>query len=485
MTKIAILYSRVSKSIQKHGLGLDRQFQDQIRICESNGWSVSDQNTYQDIASAFHGKHLDGSLGVIIDAVEAGKINKDHVIVIESLDRLGRDYPMTALKRFIQIVDATDIYEVSTGMMYSADKQGFGVMVAIASFIMERAYNESLMKQKRAKSNWKQIQDKANSSTDFIAITKRTPAWITVDNDLYTLNDNQKYVREIFDMYLSGQGSTLIVDKMKELQAPVFGYKKEAEEWTIHRVDKVLKNAAAYGAMTNSKTKVVTEGRYPPVITKEEFDRVQAIKRSRNTSGSKQKKILNVLSGLTSCAICGYSYTHMNASSKKLADGKRTKKRILRCNHRASKGDCNNKQVSYDEILRVVLRNVKDFEYKSKVDTESLRMEITALTNDKQNIENLLVIDASNNAFINKFKDVISRLKVKQAELDKELMGRPDVSSMQYMLQSMVRENSTEELRILIQRQLQLILSDIKINALTKEVTFHYVDGRTPLVVSI
>ena len=382
--KTAILYSRVSKTTQKDGLGLSRQLQEQMRVCEDKGWSVSDKHTYQDIASAFHSKHLDGSLGVILDAVEAGKINKNHVIVIESLDRLGREYTMTVLKRFIYIIELTDIYEISTGMMYSSDSElGVTTMIFNALFIMERAHNESKMKQQRSLSNWQQKLDKANATTEYVAVTGRAPAWITVKGGLYVLNDNEKYIRKIFDMYIEGKGSTLIVDKMKEMKTPVFGYKKDGQEWTIHRVDKVLANAAAYGAMTNSKTGQVTEGRYPAVITKDEFNRVRAIKRSRNKSGSKQKKILNVLSGLTSCAICGHSYSHLNASSQILADGKRGKRRVLRCRHRASKGDCNNRQVSYHLVLGRLLTHVRNFEYKSSVDTKSLRIDITSLENEK------------------------------------------------------------------------------------------------------
>ncbi|EKO3820314.1 recombinase family protein [Vibrio harveyi] len=485
-TKTAILYSRVSSLRQKDGLGLDRQYLLQVDACKEKGWIVSDENTYQDIASGFHAKHMDGALGIILEAVDAGKINKQHVIVVESLDRLGREEPLEALERFVQIMKKTDIYEVSTGMMYSADEQGFGVMVAIACFIFERANNESLMKQKRSLSNWNQKVEEAKATKGFKAITGRTPTWIDVEDGYYVLNDNAKYVVEIFDMYTKGNGTSKIVQYLKDIKAPVFFYKLNAKNtktraWNIGRVDNILRSAATYGAMTNSKTGEVTEKRYPAAISKETFQKARAIKRQKATNGSKQATVLNILSGITSCDCCGHSYSHLNAASKKLPDGTRAKRRVLRCRHRASKGDCTNRQVPYHRILGYTLRYARDFEYKSKLDTGKLRLDIQGLEQEKTNLQNLLLIDAGNKAFVSKFASVVKDLQQLQQELDAAIALKPDTS----VFGRMLKENTTDEVKLLVQRQLQLILKDIKINALNKTMTLHYVDNRDPVTVNL
>ena len=91
------------------------------------------------------------------------------------------------------------------------------------------------------------------------------------------------------------------------------------------------------------------------------------------------------------------------------------------------------------------------------------------------------MLDAGNTAFISKFSDVVKQLDSKRNELDLAMYARPDVG----VLQQMVDENTREELNLLIQRQLQLILSDIKIDGLSKTITIFYVDGREPVTISM
>lgn len=487
MTKQAILYRRVSSLQQKDGLGLDRQLQEQIRVCEDKGWIVSDESVYSDIASAFHGKHLQGALGAILEAVESGKIGKGHIIVIESLDRLGREYPLTSLKRFIDILEKTDIYEFSTGMTYSTDGQGLGVMIAIASFIFERAHNESLMKQRRTTANWQQKKDKAQGSDKFIAITKRCPAWIEVVKDsdnteVYQLNDNAKHVQMVFEEHNKGITVSRIIDKLNNNNVAVFGYNNKGGEWTISRINRLLGNHAVYGAMKSTKGEI-TQGRYPSVITKEEFDKAALIKKQRNNKGTTQRKEVNVLSGLMRCSCCGHSYTHGKVQGKNDPNNpkKRLKNRILRCRHRMVKGNCNNKQVSYYRTLGMILRQVRDFEYKSKVDTESIRLEIQSLEVDKASIQNLLVIDPSNAVFVQKFQDLVSQIKEKQEALEQAVQEKPDTG----VFSQMVQENTPEEIQLIIQRQLGLILKSVVVDGNNSKLELVYLDGRDNKIIKL
>lgn len=477
---IAILYSRVSSLQQKDGLGLDRQLQEQIKVCKEKGWEVLEDNVYSDIASAFHGNHLQGNLGVILDAVEAGKINKDNIIVIESLDRLGREYPLTSLKRFITILENTNVYEFSTGMTYSTNQQGFGVMVAIASFIFERAHNESLMKQKRSKSNWQQKHEQAQASEEYLAITKRAPAWIDVKEGVYVLNDNAKHVQFIFEQHNKGHAVSRIIEALQRNDVEAFGYNGKGGEWTISRINRLLANHATYGAMKSTGGEI-KENRYPKVVSKQDFDKAASIKKARDTSGTRQRKQINVLSGLMKCGCCGHVYTHANVNGKNDPNnkGKRLKVRVLRCRHRMVKGDCDNKQVQYFKVLKHVLRHVKDFEYKSRVDTESLRIQLNELEGEKVGIQNLLVIDPTNKAFVSKFKKVLEQIESIQNELTQHQQGTPDTS----VLQKMVRENTTEDLQVLVQRQLGLILKSVVVHK--DKLVLNYVDGRTQLEIDM
>ncbi|WP_161785986.1 recombinase family protein, partial [Aeromonas lacus] len=114
----AYIYARISSAQQKQGAGLDRQTQDALLYCKNKNLVV--QEVQQDIASAYHARHLEGKLGVFLQAVKDKLVEVPSALVVESLDRLGRDHELKALSRFIDIVEqGIEIHEMSTGVVYN------------------------------------------------------------------------------------------------------------------------------------------------------------------------------------------------------------------------------------------------------------------------------------------------------------------------------------------------------------------------------
>lgn len=435
--KEAILYTRISTDKQAKGKGLKGQLKDAMEACEERGWNIADENVYSDIGSGFHGDQMDGDLGIIVNAVKTGKITKNHIIVLESLDRLGREEPSAALKRFINIIEKTSIYEVSTGMIYGdGGDYPFSVMITIASFIMERAHNESLMKQKRSKRNWAIKVSEADVADYFKVTTSRTPKWIDIVDGRYVLNaEYTKTVREIFKLFINGMGSTGICEHLTERGVDVIvnatsgRYQNKRVEWTISRIDHILTHHAAYGAMKNDKTKEIKEGCYPPAVTKSDFETVAKMRRNRRgkTGGSKEKYTA-LLSGIAKCGDCGYSY-----NSFKSNDGTKAKPRMVRryrCNYRAKKGDCKNNTILATELESAVMNHVKNFEFEptSKDDKESLLLDIQTAELAVDNLADAFSEDPSNVKIKDSYKKNTNKLKELKRQLE-ELESSDGISS--------------------------------------------------------
>ena len=149
----------------------------------------------------------------------------------------------------------------------------------------------------------------------------------------YKLNEEQAdTVRMIYDMYLSGMGLSLIKD---ELERRGRRTAKGKPNWHESNISKVLKNSFYYGTLTYHKEYVkdyldqkrcknygeikfqYAEGRHTPIVTKEEFDRVQNIMATRSVpfqqSRKGKKQAIDEWAKLLKCS-CGCNVTRAHYS---------------------------------------------------------------------------------------------------------------------------------------------------------------------------
>ena len=158
----------------------------------------------------------------------------------------------------------------------------------------------------------------------------------------YEINEEQTdTVRMIYDMYLSGMGLSLIKDELERRGRRTAQGKTN---WHESNISKVLKNTFYYGVITYRKEYVdnylqqkrrknydkekfeYAEGRHTPIVTKEEFDRVQNIMAARSVpfqqSRKGKKPAIDEWAKLLKCS-CGCNVTRAHYSgagnSKKVA----------------------------------------------------------------------------------------------------------------------------------------------------------------------
>ncbi|HHQ4527240.1 TPA: recombinase family protein, partial [Aeromonas hydrophila] len=262
----AYIYSRISSKQQTSGVGLDRQLENAKAYCQANNLEIVDIQA--DVASAFHSKHIDGNLGAFLDAIKGNLIPVPSALVVESLDRLGREHELTALSRFIDIVKAgVEIHEISTGIVYNiADTH----LLHVALSIMTRAYNESSIKSKRATDAIQRKIEDARKTNKVIGAN--IPAWIDNIDGKFHLNKHAETVKRIYDLYISGMTIRPIVRYLIEqnVEYPVpkiakKGVNAGTYQWHSGRIMTILSSSCVYGTYTPKNGEPI-EDYYPAVV---------------------------------------------------------------------------------------------------------------------------------------------------------------------------------------------------------------------------
>jgi site-specific DNA recombinase len=125
---------------------------------------------------------------------------------------------------------------------------------------------------------------------------------ITLENekkDIVVEEYESKMVQKVCEWYSTGAYSMdLIRKKLKD---------EYGLEWSKGTIDKILKETFYYGVMT-MKSKQYPH-KYPPIITKEIFDRVQQVKTSHNKKKFKYAGLPYIYRGLVRCSHCDCAIT--------------------------------------------------------------------------------------------------------------------------------------------------------------------------------
>ena len=101
-------YIRFSDARQATGASVERQAGIAQAWAAEHGLTLDDSLSMRDEGlSAYHQRHVrKGALGVFLKAAEDGRVEPGSVLLVESLDRLSRAEPLTALAQMTSIIDA-------------------------------------------------------------------------------------------------------------------------------------------------------------------------------------------------------------------------------------------------------------------------------------------------------------------------------------------------------------------------------------------
>ena len=263
----------------------------------------------------------------MVREIENGNIN---CVIVKDLSRFGRNYIEAGRYlehtlpsyncRIISVIDELDSFKDTDAAL--------GLMVRIKNLIHDHN-SQDISKKVRETKNMLRKEGKNISQPPFGY--KKDPSdryKLVIDKEAATV------VRKIFNMYLEGMGTIRIAQRLNELGIMTRGdyiktgsiYKSGSiasskKGWRPNGIRSMLSNKAYIGAVCqrrrttrnykdrkpiylDEKDQIVVYDMHESIISKQQFDKVQEILKSRCTKTSQHSRELYLFSGMLRCAGC-------------------------------------------------------------------------------------------------------------------------------------------------------------------------------------
>jgi DNA invertase Pin-like site-specific DNA recombinase len=307
----AYSYIRFSSKKQSEGTSLQRQMSSIDRWLEQNPEYTLSESNYQDLGvSGYTGAHKEtGAFGAFLQACENGSIKKGSVLLVESIDRLGRLSTPKMLTIFLDLFSYISIVTLIDSTTYKEESlENHQVHLLLAKIQCAHDYSQVLstrLLKARATTREEVIMGKKNK------LTKTCPSWLVWSDNEQTfleIPERVAIVRTIFDMYTDlGLGTTAIASKLNRQNVPSFNDKG----WYGSYIAKVLFSRKVLGYLELQQRSAAgnyVEGYYPQVIDANTFRKAQALKQVNSkqfkTKTETNRPPLDIFAGTVFCS-CG------------------------------------------------------------------------------------------------------------------------------------------------------------------------------------
>ncbi|WP_172982558.1 recombinase family protein [Phyllobacterium sp. SYP-B3895] len=317
---LAYSYVRMSTDIQLKGDSLRRQKEASAKYALTHNLNLIEDLHLEDIGvSAFKGANAEsGSLGVFLNLVKLGQIEKGSYLLVESLDRISRADLIDSVPLFLQIIKSgINIVTLADERLYPAGEASFEQML-YSMVVLSRAHEESKTKSIRVSAAWEQKRNKLQTQK----MTRVCPSWLELTEDRASykiVSDRDVTIRRIFGEADAGYGSYAIAKKLNEENISTFG---KSQGWHQSFVSKILGNRAVLGEFQPHRyVNGIAEpagdpvpNYFPQIISEDLFLRVRAERRGRLVEGAGRRgpENRNLFSHLAKCAYCGSPMRFVN-----------------------------------------------------------------------------------------------------------------------------------------------------------------------------
>jgi DNA invertase Pin-like site-specific DNA recombinase len=357
MQKKAYSYIRFSSPQQLKGDSLRRQLEASRAYAEAHDMILDD--SLRDIGvSAFKGKNAtEGALKKFIELVEAGRIEKGSVLILESLDRLSRQQVFTALGLFSSILSAgIEIVTLADNQHYTAESINDVGQLMFSLISMSRSHEESAVKSKRLAASWENRRKLAIEGKR--PMTGQCPKWLRLSDDktrFEVIEERAEIIRDIFRQSIAGTGQRKIAANLNERGVPTFN---GGDMWHSSYIAKIIRSKSVIGEY-QPKQKGEPIGApiadyYPAVVSEELFYKAQSARVSRMTTssaGRKGPRFTNLFTGMCKCWACGSTYRLI----------KNGRSHMFRCNSNYMSNGCAcDKRWRYREVEAAALVALSD-----------------------------------------------------------------------------------------------------------------------------
>lgn len=413
--KQAISYIRFSSAQQGKGTSTQRQREMvQEWLSRNPDYVESDLSASDEGRSGYTGEHLKHGLGQIKAAIELGKIKAGDVLLVESLDRLGR----LGLMEMIQLVG--DILRTGVELVTLEDQQIYTTESANNNLLYllvgktqgAHQYSKNLGRRVASAYESKRISARAG-----VKINKASPWWI--DSKTMELKEPQAtVVKQAIKLYLSGEGTRSVLIKLKA------DYPGLLENTHPSRFVRWFRSRALLGDwVTKGET---INNVYKPLIELSVYNDLQSALERRTIKPGPEEKYL--LSGLILCKACNkpFHFRRQKPKETKLAPldslAYKLKPIIIyaNCKDYLQRGACNNNSTWPYEVLEFIFKQcvmeclieIAEGRALSNKDVELNQLQALKVDLERKRIiaNNRIDIDDSQLSF-DKLKAVVDELK--------------------------------------------------------------------------
>lgn len=324
----AISYIRFSTGKQAKGNSHERQTAMLDRwLLDNSEFTLSSESFQDQGVSGYKGKNAKRDLGSLLEAIRNGLIRKGDVVLVEAVDRIGRQAPFKMFPILSQIVEAgVDIITLDDGMRYDETSiNNNHLFLLIAKVQQAHQYSDTLSRRMKAS-----YASRKRAAADGVVPKRNTPVWLTSEGAL--IPEIAPLVKQAFEDYASGLGERRIFERIFEgNDNPLLA------RMAPSTVKRWMNNRTAIGDW-NGIPNV-----YPAVIEPELFYRVQ--KRMEDKFAPRGAPTKHRFTGLVVCGECG-----KNFNTKHYKDTGITS---MECSSRARRGStgCSNNRSIPEPII--------------------------------------------------------------------------------------------------------------------------------------
>lgn len=399
-------YIRFSSKKQEFGDSENRQSKRAEKYASDKGLELDRTYDFLDKGvSGFTGANLkEGKLGLFLALVEKGNIPPKSRLIIESIDRLGRQQPFEAIETIRKILKAgimlvvIDWFEPKE-YTYESIQRNPGEFSGLGREI-ERAYFESLKKSERIRESRKSEREKVLNGKGYL--NHHAPMWIERIKDdegnvidLEVIPEIAESINRIFELKLHGYGNKRIaknLNKSDKFWKPKKSKRNKTGGWAPSTIQRYLTDrrligeCQLYKKVDGKREKVgePVEGYFDVVVSKEQFFKVESfLKRRRKEhghSGGRADKAKNLFVGTTKCGLCGSNMRFFDP-------GKNHGNPKLQCSvsrepSRNKDKNCKAKPIHYNHFME------NFFKYCSELKASDILPKPDELLQEIENLEN-------------------------------------------------------------------------------------------------
>ncbi len=176
-----------------------------------------------------------------------------------------------------------------------------------------------------------------------------------------------KIVKELFEKYATGQVNLKYIAEFLELS----GIKsRQNNRCNISRISAIITNPIYYGHFRHARE--IYEGNHTPIITKELFDKANAVLQSKNRRPDK-KTDPRPLCGLLKCGSCDMSITGENRI-KTQKNGTKHFYTYYHCSKKSKTQKCSEPCIRGEELERQLSAKLSDYSMPKELATKLFEM---------------------------------------------------------------------------------------------------------------